>query len=259
MRFQKYLFNSMTDAGARRSDKEAFMNKLMVFGDSIFKGVTYSDEKKRYIICRHDYADKLAGEGIVTENYSKMGATVNKIEEILDRKQELIDDDTTVLFEFGGNDSDYNWAEVSEAPFAEHNPKTLNNNFASMYGKLIQKVKNMGANVVVSNLIPLDADKYMEWISAGKNYDNIMKFLGDISMLYRWQEYYNFTVERIAEQNDCPILDVRHSFLVSHDYKSIICSDGLHPTPAGHNIIDNAVYDFIQKYKGILWRKRAVC
>ena len=235
------------------------MNKLMIFGDSILKGVTYSEEKKRYVMCDHDYVSKLADEGIITENYCKMGATVNKIEQILDRKMELMNSDTTVLFEFGGNDSDYDWQQISQNPLAEHYPKTHYNDFKSAYRKLIEKVKSTGAKIAVSNLIPIDADKYMNWISLGKNYNNIMNFLGDISMLYRWQEYYNIIVERLADEMDCPLLDVRQNFLMSHKYKTILCSDGLHPTLAGHAIIDNSVYNFIERYKNIFWRKRIVC
>lgn len=223
------------------------MNKLMIFGDSIFKGVTYSEERKRYIICEPTYDKKLSLEGIATENYSKMGATVNKIEQILDRKIDTIDSNTTVLFEFGGNDSDYDWQKISDDPDAEHIPNTVNSEFASTYKRLIAKVKNMGAKVVISNLIPIDPEKYMDWITSGKNYDNIMKFLGDMTMLYRWQEYYNLTVERIAEDMDCPILDVRNNFLMSHKYKKMICSDGLHPTPLGHEVIDETIYNYVKR------------
>lgn len=233
------------------------MNKLMIFGDSIFKGVTYSEEKKKYIICEHNYADKLATEGITTENCCKMGATVWKIEQILDRKVREIDDDTAVLFEFGGNDSDFDWKAVSDDPLGKHIPKTVNNMFASAYRSIIDKVKRMGATVVISNLVPIDADKYMQWISDGKSYDNIMTFLGDISMLYRWQEYYNLTVEKIAQETGCKMLDVRNEFLVSHQYKSLICCDGLHPTQKGHDAIDDIIYDFIIKNKDCLWQKNS--
>lgn len=231
------------------------MDKLMILGDSIFKGVTYSEDKRRYIICEHDYTEKLAQNGITIENYSKMGATVNKIEQILTRKEMFIDGNTTVLFEFGGNDSDFDWTDVANEPEARHEPNTAKDIFISSYKKLIERVRSLGASVVVSNLIPIDAEKYMQWISNGKNHDNIMKFLGDVSMLYRWQEAYNFVVERIAEETGCKLLDVRHDFLVSHDYKSLICSDGLHPTKQGHSIIDSMIYDFIITNKACLWNK----
>ncbi len=232
------------------------MNKLMIFGDSIFKGVTYSEEKNRYTICDATYADKLSLEGIITENYSKMGATVGKIDQILEKKLGTIDKNTTVIFEFGGNDSDYDWQKISDDPNTEHIPHTINSEFKLMYKKLIAKVKKLGANVIISNLTPIDSEKYMEWIAKGKNYDNIMTFLGDKSMLYRWQEYYNDTVEKIAEDMDCPILDVRNEFLMSHKYKNMICSDGLHPTPYGYEIIDEAIYNYIKN--NILASKSAV-
>lgn len=231
------------------------MNKLIIFGDSIFKGVTYSEEKRRYIICEHDYDKRLENNGIATENCCKMGATIDKIEQLLARKEMLIDGDTTVLFEFGGNDSDFDWAAVANEPMAKHEPKTAKDIFVLSYKKLIERVKGLGARVVISNLVPIDAEKYMSWISNGRDRDNILRFLGDISMLYRWQEAYNFIVERIAQETDCKLLDVRHEFLVSHEYKSLICSDGLHPTADGHDIINGMIYDFIMENKNFLWHE----
>ena len=92
------------------------MNKLMIFGDSVLKGVTFSEEKKRYILCEHTYESILAEKGIVTENLCKMGATVNKINDIINKKIDTIDKNTAVLLGFGGNDSDYDWNEVSLSP-----------------------------------------------------------------------------------------------------------------------------------------------
>lgn len=224
------------------------MNKLMIFGDSIFKGITYSDENKKYSVYKHSFSGKLAQIGIITENYSRMGATASKISAMLDSKTGSIDSDTAVLFEFGGNDSDFDWNKVSEDPDGALSPNTSNNDFIIIYRKLIEKVRDLGANVIISNLVPIDADKYLKWITAGKSYDNIMKFLGDASILYRWQEYYSITVERIADETDCPVLDIRRNFLISHTYKSLLCSDGLHPTAAGHVLIDNTIFNYIKNH-----------
>lgn len=221
------------------------MNKLMIFGDSIFKGITYNNDRQRYFICENKYEALLSERGIVTENCCKMGATVDKINSILDRKLDSIDNETIVLLEFGGNDSDFDWQYISEAPDDNHLPKTGSADFISLYKNIINKIRQKGAKIIISNIIPIDAEKYMKWISKNRNYDNIMHFLGDISTLYRWQEFYNLTVERIAKEENCPLLDIRDTFLLSRRYKSLLCEDGLHPTLYGHEVIDKAIYNSV--------------
>ena len=62
------------------------MKKLFIFGDSILKGVTFSEEANRYKICLPNYKD-LSENGIEVNNLSKMGATIEYGERIL--KEEL--------------------------------------------------------------------------------------------------------------------------------------------------------------------------
>ena len=51
------------------------MKKLMIFGDSIIKGVTYSGQS--YHLCQdHDF-DTIAAQGVTVENYARMGATID--------------------------------------------------------------------------------------------------------------------------------------------------------------------------------------
>ena len=220
------------------------MNKLMIFGDSVLKGVTFSSEKKRYVLCEHKYENLFAEKGIITENFCKMGATISKINEITNKKLESVDKNTVVLLGFGGNDSDYNWGEVSNSPNSNHTPNTAIDTFFKSYCSLIRKFQSLGCKVIVSNLVPLDADKYMNWISNGKSYDNILEFLGDKSMLYRGQEFFNQAVEQAAEETGCPLINLRRTFLQSRKYKSIICEDGIHPSQLGHNILDGTISDY---------------
>jgi len=51
------------------------MKKLMIFGDSIIKGVTYNGQS--YHLCQdHDF-DTIAAQGVTVENYARMGATID--------------------------------------------------------------------------------------------------------------------------------------------------------------------------------------
>ena len=90
------------------------MKKLMIFGDSIIKGVTYSGQS--YHLCQdHDF-DTIAAQGVAVENYARMGATIDAGLKQIDRRLAPCAEDTTVLFCFGGNDCDYDWKAISADP-----------------------------------------------------------------------------------------------------------------------------------------------
>ncbi len=221
------------------------MKKLIIFGDSILKGVTFSKENGRYRLCMPNY-DELGKEGFEVKNYSKMGATIDYGERVL--KEELVDsngDDCVVLFEYGGNDCDYPWKAISENPDDSHTCRTAPGIFERTYRTCVEYARSVGAKVLISNLPPLDSEKYMAWISRGLNYDVILNWLGDKSMLYRWHENYNRLIERIAEKFSASLVDVRGAFLTAHNFKSLISEDGIHPTEDGHILINRTVTDAV--------------
>ena len=59
--------------------------------------------------------------------------------------------------------------------------------------------------------------------------------------IYRWQERYALAVAEIGSKLNCTILNLRDAFLVARDFKSLLCLDGIHPTPEGHKLIWDAV------------------
>lgn len=215
--------------------------KLEIFGDSILKGVIYKD--KKYLLSEDNKYNLLNNKGITVNNFSRMGATIEKGNSIINRKIENIEQGSTILLEFGGNDCNYNWKEISDNPEIDIEPFTAPDKFINDYKNIIKNLKSKGFKVVVSNLIPISAKKYMNFITKGLNYNNILKWLGDIEHLYRWQEYYNTLVEKIAKDENCEILDLRSSFL-KHNFENLICDDGIHPTQNGHNLIANSLLEF---------------
>lgn len=222
------------------------MAKLIIIGDSILKGVIYSDNAKKYKLDPLRFGD-LEKDGIETKNYSKMGATVRYAEKAVCSRLDSADEQTAVLLEFGGNDCDYNWKEISENPDGVHYPNTDIKDFLEIYKNAVNYARDKGAKVIISNLVPIDADKYMNRLSNGLNYNNILKWLGDVSVLYRWQEYYNSLAETIAQELSCRLIDLRSAFLKSHEYKNLFCSDGIHPTETGHRIIENIIQSSVRE------------
>ena len=220
------------------------MKKLFIFGDSILKGVTFSEEANRYKICLPNYSG-LSDNGIEVNNLCKMGATIEYGERILKEELSGMDGDSIVVFEYGGNDCDHKWKEISEAPDDTHSCNTAPALFEKLYTMCMEYARSVGARVLITNLPPLDSEKYMNWISRGLDYDVLLGWLGDKSMLYRWHENYNRLVERIAEKCGAELIDLRGAFLTSHNFKKLISADGIHPTADGHSLITKTLTDAI--------------
>ncbi len=223
------------------------MKKLEIYGDSILRGVTYCAETGRYGLFTKDRFAALCASGVETKNNSRMGATVDRGLELLKRNLGEDAEGTVVLLEYGGNDCDYKWADVSEDPVGTFQPNTPEVVYTETYREAIRYARERGAIPVIASLVSIDAEKYMRWITKNLNYENILRWLGDVSMLSRWQEHYSRTAERLAYETGTPLLDLRSTFLLSHDYKSLLCDDGIHPTARGHEMIDREIGEFCKR------------
>lgn len=221
------------------------MAELLVFGDSIFKGVMYNEKDNRYCLCNDNKFISLQRPDFTVLNKSKMGATINCGIKSLKINANKINSDTVVLLEYGGNDSNFNWKEISENPKGTFLSNTPIDKFVSKYTQAVKFVKKKGARVIISTLVPIDAAKFMSSITKGLNYENILSWLGDISMLYRWQEYYNHFVEKVAISLGVELLDIRNAFLLKHNYKNLFCADGIHPTQIGHDMIKQEIKKYL--------------
>jgi len=221
---------------------------VCVFGDSVSKGVVFDSVLKKYILLRDCFANRIKSSfPLIIKNYSKFGCTVTKGMEMLRRhKSELAGYDYTVL-EFGGNDCDFDWAEVSADPERDHQPKTPIGVFEQKYQELIEQVKKCGSRPVMLTLPPIDAKRYFEWISRGLNPGAILKWLGDIEHIYRWHERYNLAVCRVAKECGVPLIDISSAFLEKHRYQDLICEDGIHPNENGHRLISAVISDTIKQ------------
>ena len=90
------------------------------------KGVVYDENKSKYTLLSENGADKASRKlGLRLFNRSRMGCTVTKglqlLKKDLQRPEAACD---AALIEFGGNDCDYDWAQVAAHPEQDHQPKT---------------------------------------------------------------------------------------------------------------------------------------
>ena len=223
------------------------MKKIKIYGDSILKGVMFNEELNRYKLFGYRF-EELNENGIEVENNCKMGATIDEGFEILKSTLDDCDKDTVVLFEYGGNDCNFNWSDVSDNPSGEFLPNTPEDKFTETYLKLIEYARNKGADVAICTLVPIDSKRFMNWVSRGLNYDNILNWLGDVEKISRWQEYYSGLSERVAKIAHCRILDLR-SIFNNKSMTDLLGIDGMHPNAKGHTLIREALQKIILSEK----------
>lgn len=213
------------------------MKNVKIFGDSILQGVYYDG---RY----HKTKDKINVEDVSIDNYSRMGNTIDHGIKNIERHIDECDENTVVVLEYGGNDCNYNWADVSDAPESHHLCAVEPEEYTGKLKKAIELLKEKGCKVIVAIPIPISAEKFMDFISKNLSYDNILKWLGDVDHLFRWQEYYSQLTEKVAKTCGCMVMPLRNVFQTS-DYEDMLCSDGIHPTQEGHQLIHRFMESYI--------------
>lgn len=220
--------------------------KIDIYGDSVLRGIMYDEDSTSYKLRDGYKLECFSKKGIEVRNNSRIGATIEKGKDALEKKLGACDKSTLVILEYGGNDCDYEWKNISEAPSALHLPHIEPERFIKTYSEAVKTAIGKGATVAMTSLVPIDCSKYMRWITKNLSYDNILGWLGDESMLFRWQEYYSHLVENLARELGCEFIDLRREFLLSHSFPKLLCADGIHPTQAGHELIEKTLCNFIE-------------
>lgn len=222
-------------------------NLICTFGDSIMKGVVSSqkDESGRPLYKLYDdcFVNRCEQQfGLTIMNYACFGSTTSQGLKHISRHEKEVEDAEYILFEYGGNDCDHNWKEVSEAPNQTHHPKNPLNVFVKQYQDLIEKIRNVNGKPVILSLPLIDPDKFFEFISTGLNRDNILEWLGGRTMrIYQWHEMYNVEIFKMARRLNVPVIDVTTPFLQVKNYTDYLCDDGIHPNEKGHALIAEAI------------------
>ena len=150
-----------------------------------------------------------------------------------------------MLLSFGGNDCDFDWQAVSDHPEEAHLPKIPAEQFLENYRALMDLVRQTASRVWISSLVPLEAHRFLDHVSQGRSRENILTWLGDTDRIFRWQEYYNDLVCKLARELSCPLLELRPEFLKHPAFLALLSMDGIHPTQKGHDVIHRCVAEAI--------------
>lgn len=219
------------------------MTQFCVFGDSIAKGVVFDSVKEKYVVAKNSCANLFERTtGFIVKNYARFGSTILKGKEHLLKHKEELPAYSRVVLEFGGNDCDFYWNEIAANPNIPHSPHVGLHEFEKVYGDLIDDVKSSGCCPVLMTIPPLHAPRFFDTISKGLDADVILKWLGgDKYFIYRWQEAYNLAVCRLAVEKQVPLVDIRQAFIEKINYEQYLCQDGMHPSEAGHRLINEVL------------------
>lgn len=220
---------------------------VTVYGDSILRGVRFQDG--RYVI-DHSWENALAeGFGLQIANRSRFGNTIEKAMPRIEKDSAApCREDEYALLELGGNDCDYDWAAIAAAPEEAHECKTPPEKFMACYRRAIRLLRESGRKVALATLPPINSELYLRFLCRdGLSRDNIVRWLGDVEHIYRWQESYSGMVDRLAREENVPLIDLRGAFL--RDFRrpeALLCADGIHPSMQGQDLIFRTLSDFLR-------------
>jgi lysophospholipase L1-like esterase len=221
------------------------IRKIEVFGDSILKGIQVNPLNKHYHVNNNIDVNMLSERfSLKIVNRSKFGYTVTKGKAMLDKFLGETPDCTAILMDYGGNDCDFDWTSISKSPETEHEPNTPINEFVKVYTDIIHRIIENGIRPVIANLPPLEPKRYFNWFSKGLCRGNILRWLGDVNAIYRFQELYSHTIEEIARNTSALLLDLRYAFLKERYIGRFICEDGIHPNTEGQRLITQELVRF---------------
>jgi lysophospholipase L1-like esterase len=229
----------------------SIQKKVEVYGDSILKGIQINLKNMRYHIDNNIDVERIEKLYFLDiKNFSKFGRTITNglalIEKRLKGGEPFCD---TILMNFGGNDCDFDWKAISEHPENEHCPNTPLDIFVDIYRKTIELLKENGIRPIITTLPPLDAQKFFHWFCKGLNKANVLTWIGSVDAIYRWQENYSRTVEKIATETNTLLVDLRGAFLKHRRLERLLCEDGIHPNTEGQGVITQAFLEFIEEAK----------
>lgn len=211
---------------------------VTVYGDSILKGVLY--ENGKYVLDR-SWEQKLSERfGLRVTNRSRFGCTLPKALARIEKDTETeAEGEEYALLELGGNDCDFDWAEVSDAPDASHECRTPPAQFADGLRRAVALLRGSGRTPVLTSLPPVDAELYLGFLCrGGLSRENILRWLGDVQRIYRWQENYSCLIEQVAREERVPLIDLRRPFLQdARASEALLCADGIHPSRLGQELL----------------------
>ncbi|MDR1565157.1 MAG: SGNH/GDSL hydrolase family protein [Oscillospiraceae bacterium] len=227
------------------------IKNIAVFGDSILKGIQLNVENMRYHVDNHIDVDGISARySLIIRNFSKFGCTAAKGFAMIQSRLCKSDPSDMIVMDYGGNDCDFAWTEISENPDREHQPNVPLEKFKQIYRQIIETIKEHGVVPVLTTLPPLESQRFFDWFCGNLNKERVLNWLGGtVDTIFRHQESYSKAVEELAREMGTYLVDIRSAFLANGGAAKLMCADGIHPNTAGQRIITSEFVSFAEKLK----------
>ena len=215
--------------------------KLVVFGDSILKGViTIPNSEKLFDTTENDSLSLAQKElGFELDNRSIYGNITSKGLVKLQKFYEKGGQADFCVIEFGSNDCDYDWGTlVQKVPLEDYLA-----NLAAM----IKLCRDHKVTPLMMGLIPYVCDDWFKTIIKGQDEKAILDFLGGTpETLGKNQLIYKNAQADFVQKNNVQFLD---PWTIFEGHKELMCFDGIHPNEKGYELLSKAWIKFLSEVK----------
>ncbi len=217
--------------------------RIVCFGDSVTRGITFL--KGRLRIIKENYPamlQQLLGEsngevlnkGVFNDNSTLMIERLDT--DVIEPHPDY------VLVEVGGNDCNFDWAEVAKRPDEGHEPIVSLNDYLINLRRIVENLKSAGITPILMTVLPLDPVRYYAQIMLlhGKNIAHWIATCGGIE---HWHGNYNRQLRSLIKEMNVSSIDLRSRFKQAGDLADLLSDDGIHPSKTGYLAMANIIQD----------------
>lgn len=230
--------------------------KLVVFGDSILKGViTIPGSKNLFDVTENDSLSLAQKElGFELDNRSIYGNITSKGLVKLQKFLEKGGEADFCIIEFGSNDCDYDWnvfPEGQPAPdFSAIQPKVPFDDYLSNLTQMVELCRAHKITPIIMNLIPYICDRWFKTIAKAHNEAAMLNFLaGSPDTLGKNQLRYQTALMEFAASHNIQTIDAWNLFSNAPNSATLMCGDGIHPTEEGYELLSKLWLERIPQFK----------
>ncbi len=209
---------------------------IVVWGDSIGKGIVWSEEHGRYRLSARGCVRMLSSRAhCPVRNLSVMGQTAEGCLKSFDSSC-LVPGGVGVI-EFGGNDCNMPWEAISQNPEGDYLPSVPLDRFKNAMRRLIRLLRAGGMDPLVAIPVPVVGHRYFSFLSRRFDGKGLLKYLGDPEQISRWQERWAAAARTMALSESADIVDLRDALLSNRRFEDLYCADGIHLNDMGQQYL----------------------